>query len=62
MAGMSFGYRESPDFSLWDYLVMAQYEKNKQFGKNVVNPLLTLFKLLFNIIIVSRKDYAVVKG
>jgi hypothetical protein len=38
MTGMSFGYRESPDSRLRDYLVVAQFEKNKQFGKNVVHP------------------------
>jgi hypothetical protein len=37
MTGMSFGYRESLDSRLRGYLVVAQYEKNKQFGKNVVH-------------------------
>jgi hypothetical protein len=37
MTGMSFGYRESPDSRLQDNLVVAQYEKNEQFGKNVVH-------------------------
>jgi hypothetical protein len=38
MTWMAFAYRELPDSRLRDYSVMAQYEKNKQFGKNVAPP------------------------
>jgi prenyltransferase beta subunit len=50
---MSFGYRESPDSRLRDYLVVVRPEKNKQFGKNFEHPLKRMYDKMYCIYALS---------